>query len=86
VKTFNELSKIIKDAIKNDPILDMDIKINIFDTIINELISIYLFVEKDNVNSLVNETKTRAELLLNSEISAIMREIKNKLDIVFDFY
>lgn len=86
IKTFDEISKIIKDTIKNDSILSEIIRINTFDLIINEFASIYLFIEKDSINTLINETKISAETLLNPEVCKIMKEMKNKFDIIFDFY
>jgi len=85
-ETFNEISKILSNNIKSIPFLSREVDYKQFDIIIKELLSIYLFIEKDNINSLIKETKTNTELLLSPEVSAILRDVKNKLDIIFDFY
>ncbi|EKD65903.1 MAG: hypothetical protein ACD_49C00077G0031 [uncultured bacterium (gcode 4)] len=84
--TFNEIFKLLNDNIKNDPFLSKEIDAKQFDIILKELLSIYLFIEKDNIDLLIRKTETSIKSLLNPEISAILRDVKNKFDIVFDFY
>lgn len=86
IQTLDEIKKIIKNDTKTIPYFSENIDFNSIEVVINELISIYSFIEKDNIHLLVNTIKNKTDLLLNPNISKILEEIKTKFDIFIDFY